>query len=151
MSVLRYKIHVKDLLYSKELDTYPEESQAAKIFAKWLKEHPEYSTDDVDMCIKSYGEEEDYMGHFGHISKYVRIFKRHRETDSEYDARIAKEESEALDKFRNKLYFIIKDLINDFSIYPNTDSDEIDARVNSIEDAVMNVVKEKINKKSNKK
>lgn len=150
MSVLRYKIHVKDLLYSKELDTYPEESQAAKIFAKWLKEHPEYSADDVDMCIKLYGEEEDYMGHFGHISKYVRIFKRHRETDSEYNARIAKEESEALDKFRNKLYFIVKDLINDFSIYPNIDSDEIDAHVNNIENAVMDVVKEKINK-SNKK
>lgn len=151
MSVLRYKIHVKDLLYSKELDTYPEESQAAKIFAKWLKEHPEYSTDDVDMCIKKYEQEEDYMGHFGHTSKYVRIFKRREETNSEYNARIAKEESEALDKFRNKLYFIIKDLINDFSIYPNTDSDEIDAHVNSIENAVMDVVKEKINKSNKKK
>lgn len=141
MSVLRYKLHVTDTLYSKSLDTYPEESQAAKIFAKWLKEHPEYS--EVDMCIKSYEQEEDYMGHFGGTKKYIRIFKWREETDSEYGARIAKEESEALDKFRNKLYFIIKDLINDFSIYPNMDSDEIDAHVNNIENAVMDVVKKK--------
>ena len=147
MSVLRYKIHVKDLLYSKKLDTYPEESQAAKIFAKWLKEHPEYSTDDVDMCIKKYGQEEDYMGHFGHTSKYVRIFKRREETNSEYNARIAKEESEALDKFRNELHYNIKDLIREFSIYPNMDSDDITAHVNDIEDAVMDIVKEKIQSK----
>lgn len=149
--IIRYKIHVTDLLYSKELESSPAEDQAAKIFAKWLKEHPKYSPDDVSMCIKSYGEEEDYMGHFGHITKYVRIFKRREETNSEYKARIAKEESEAFDKFRNKMYFIIKDLINDFSIYPNTDSDEIDAHVNSIENAVMDVVKEKINKSNKKK
>ena len=148
--ITRNKIHVTDLLYSKKLDSSQAESQAAKIFAEWLKEHPKYSTDDVDMCIKSYGQEEDYMGHFGHISKYVRIFKRREETDLEYDARIAKEESEILDKFRDKLRNNIKDLINDFSIYPNMDSDEIDTHVNDIENAVMNVVKEKINN-SNKK
>ncbi len=65
--------------------------------------------------------------------------------------RIAKEESEALDKFRNKLYPIIKDLINDFNIYPNLDSDKIDAHVNSIENAVMDIVKEKINNPNKKK
>ena len=91
------------------------------------------------------------MGHFGHISKYVRIFQRREETDSEYDARIAEEESKSLDNFRNKLYFIIKDLINDFSIYPNMDSDEIDAHVNDIENAVMDIVKEKINNSNKKK
>jgi len=149
--MIRYKIQVTNILYSEALDTYPAENQAAKIFAKWLKENPKYSMDDVEMRIDSYEQEEDYMGHFGGTKKYVRIFQRHKETNSEYNARIAKEESEALDKFKNKLYFIIKDLINDFSIYPNTDSDEIDAHVNSIENAVMNVVKEKINKSNKKK
>ena len=90
------------------------------------------------------------MGHFGHISKYIRIFQRHKETDSEYDARIAEEESEILDEFRNELRNNIEDLIYDFNIYPNTDSDEIDAHVNDIENAVMDIVKEKINN-SNKK
>ena len=107
--------------------------------------------DDVDMRIDSYEKEEDYMGHFGGTEKWIRIFQRHKETNSEYNARIAKEESEAIDKFRNKLYFIIKDLINDFSIYPNMDSDEIDAHVNDIENAVMDIVKEKINNSNKKK
>ena len=32
--VTRYKIQKTNILYSKELDRYPEENQAAKIFAK---------------------------------------------------------------------------------------------------------------------
>lgn len=150
MSVLRDKIQVTKTLCAKRLDQYPEENQAAKIFAKWLKEHPKYSTDDVDMYIKSYGQEEDYMGHFGHIDKYICIFQRREETDSEYNARIAKEESRCFDKFRNELHYNIKDLIREFSIYPNMDSDDITAHINDIENAVMDIVKEKINK-SNKK
>lgn len=148
--ITRYKIQKTITLYGKKLNTNSAKSQAEEIFAKWLKEHPKYSPDDVEMRIDSYGREEDYMGHFGHIVKYIRIFQRREETDSEYNARIAKEESRCFDKFRNELHFIVKDLINDFSIYPNMDSDEIDAHVNSIENAVMGVVKEKINK-SNKK
>ena len=148
--ITRYKIQKTITLYEKRLNLNQAESQAAEIFAKWLKEHPKYSPDDVDMHIDSYGEEEDYMGHFGHISKYIRIFQQHEETDSEYDARIAEEESEILDEFRNELRNNIEDLIHDFNIYPNIESDEVDAHVNDIENAVMDIVKEKINN-SNKK
>lgn len=149
--ITRDKIQKTITLYEKRLNLNSAKSQAEEIFAKWLKEHPKYSPDDVEMRIDSYGEEEDYMGHFGHISKYIRIFQRRKETDSEYDARIAKEESESLDKFRNKLRNNIEDLIYDFNIYPNMDSDEIDAHVNNIENAVMDVVKEKINNSNKKK
>ena len=148
--ITRYKIQKTITLYEKRLNLNQAESQAAEIFAKWLKEHPKYSSDDVDMRIDSYGKEEDYMGHFGHISKYICIFQWHKETDSEYDARIAEEESEILDEFRDELRNNIEDLIHDFNIYPNMESDEIDAHVNDIENAVMDIVKEKINN-SNKK
>ena len=148
--ITRDKIQKTITLYEKRLDLNSAKSQAAEIFAKWLKEHPKYSSDDVDMRIDSYGKEEDYMGHFGHISKYICIFQWHKETDSEYDARIAEEESEILDEFRDELRNNIEDLIHDFNIYPNMESDEIDAHVNDIENAVMDIVKEKINN-SNKK
>lgn len=142
--ITRYKQHVDDILFSQSLNLYPAENQAAKIFAKWLSEHPEYSADDVDMRIDSYEREEDYYGNGGGYDNYVRIFKRRKETDSEYDARIAKEESESLDKFRNGLRHIIIDLIHDFNIYPNLVSDAITAHTNNIENAVMDIVKEKI-------
>lgn len=142
--ITRYKQHVDDILFSQSLNLYPAENQAAKIFAKWLSEHPEYSADDVDMCIDSYEREEDYYGNGGGYDNYVRIFKRRKETDSEYDARIAKEESESLDKFRNGLRHIIIDLIHDFNIYPNLVSDAITDHTNNIENAVMDIVKEKI-------
>lgn len=142
--ITRYKQHVDDILFSQSLNLYPAENQAAKIFVKWLSEHPEYSADDVDMRIDSYEREEDYHGNGGGYDNYVRIFKRRKETDSEYDARIAKEESESLDKFRNGLRHIIIDLIHDFNIYPNLVSDAITAHTNNIENAVMDIVKEKI-------
>lgn len=142
--ITRYKQNVDDILFSQSLNLYPAENQAAKIFTKWLSEHPEYSADDVDMRIDSYEREEDHYGNGGGWDQYVRIFKRRKETDSEYDARIAKEESESLDKFRNGLRHIITDLIHDFSIYPNLVSDAITAHTNNIENAVMDIVKEKI-------
>lgn len=142
--ITRYKQHVDDILFSQSLNLYPAENQAAKIFAKWLSEHPEYLADDVDMRIDSYEREEDYYGNGGGYDRYVRIFKRREETQAEYDARIAKGEAESLDKFKEKLRFLITDLIHDFSIYPNMVSDAITAHTNDIENAVMDIVKEKI-------
>ena len=142
--ITRYKMQVDDILHSESLNCYPAENQAAKIFAKWLSEHPEYSSDDVDMRIDSYEREEDYHGNGGGYDRYVRIYKRREETQAEYDARIAKGEAESLDKFKEKLRFLITDLVRDFSIYPNMVSDAITAHTNDIENAVMDVVKEKI-------
>ncbi len=142
--ITRYKQHVDDILFSQSLNLYPAENQAAKIFAKWLSEHPEYSADDVDIRIDSYEREEDYHGNGGGWDQYVRIFKRREETQAEYDARIAKGEMESLGKFKEKLRFLITDLIHDFSIYPNMVSDAITAHTNDIENAVMDIVKEKI-------
>lgn len=142
--ITRHKMHVYDILFSQSLNLYPAENQAAKIFAKWLREHPAYSADDVDMRIDSYEREEDYHGNGGGWDQYVRIFKRREETQAEYDARIAKGEAESLDKFKEKLRFLITDLIHDFSIYPNMVSDAITAHTNEIENAVMEIVSEKI-------
>ncbi len=142
--ITRYKMKVDDILFSQSLNCYPAENQAAKIFAKWLSEHPEYSSDDVDMRIDSYEREEDHYGNGGGWDQYVRIFKRREETQAEYDARIAKGEAESLDKFKEKLRFLITDLIHDFSIYPNMVSDAITAHTNDIENAVMEIVSEKI-------
>ena len=142
--ITRYKQHVDDILFSQSLNLYPAENQAAKIFARWLSEHPEYSADDVDMRIDSYEREEDHYGNGGCWDQYVRIFKRREETQAEYDERIAKGEAESLDKFKEKLRFLITDLIHDFCIYPNMVSDAITAHTNEIENAVMEIVSEKI-------
>lgn len=142
--ITRYKQRVDDILYSESLNLYPAENQAAKIFAKWLTEHPEYSADDVNMRIDSYEREEDYYGNGGGYDRYIRIYQTREETDKEYEARIKKGESESLDKFKEKVRFLITDLIHDFDIYPNMVSDAITAHTNDIENAVMEVVSEKI-------
>lgn len=148
--VTRNKQQLSDVLYSKSLNLYPAENQAAKIFAKWLAEHPEYSVNDVDMRIDSYEREEDHYGNGGGSDQYVRIVKHREETDSELKERIANEESECLEKFRKELHHIIVDLIHDFSIYPNMVSSAITAHTNDIEGAVMEVVSQKIYQKKKK-
>ena len=138
--ITRYKLPVSDVLYSESLTCYPAESQAAKIFAKWLKEHPEVSPDDVEMRIDSYEREEDYYGNGGGYDKYVRIFKRREETQSEYDERIKREENAYFENFRNHVYGHVAELIRDLSIYPNMVSDEISNKRKEIVSGIMEVV-----------
>lgn len=60
MIITRYPYQVDDILHSESLNCHPAENQAAKIFVKWLKEHPEFNEIDVDMRIDSREREEDY-------------------------------------------------------------------------------------------
>ena len=144
--VSRNKQIIRDTLYSEALNCYPPENQAAKIFAKWLTEHPEFTVNDVDMYIDSHKREEDYYGNGGGYDRYVRIFKCREETDDEYNARIAEEEAEAMNTFRGVLKGAIHKLINDFNIYHCMVSDEITDHVNRIETDVMSTVENDIRK-----
>lgn len=138
--ITRYKQTVSDVLYSESLNCYPAENQAAKIFVKWLKEHPEVSPDDVDMRIDSYEREEDYHGNGGGYDRYVRIFKRREETQSEYDERVKREEDACFEKFSNHVYGHVAELIKDLSIYPNMESEEISSKRREIVSGIMDVV-----------
>jgi hypothetical protein len=138
--ITRYKQTVSDVLYSESLNCYPAENQAAKIFVKWLKEHPEVSPDDVDMRIDSYEREEDYHGNGGGYDRYVRIFKRREETQSEYDERIKREEGACFEKFSGHVYGHVAELIKDLSIYPNMESEEISSKRMEIVSGIMDVV-----------
>ena len=102
--VTRNLMNVDDNLYSQLLNCYPPENQAAKIFAKWLADHPEYQISDVDMKIEAIKREEDYYGNGGGYDRYIHIFKRREETKEEYDARIKKEEDEKIAEFSAKVY-----------------------------------------------
>ena len=60
--ITRYPLQIKDVLYSEHLCCYPAENQAAKIYAKFLAEHPEFTSKDVDMYIEREEREEDHYG-----------------------------------------------------------------------------------------
>ena len=133
----RHVLTVCDILHSASLNCYPAENQAAKIFMEWLKNHPEYNPDDVDMRIDSYEREEDYYGNGGGYDRYVRIFKRRKETDAELAARIKDEEDKVFEKFTRDVHAAIGDLILNLSIYPNVVSDVITAKINEIESGII--------------
>lgn len=129
-------LHVDDILYSESLNCHPAENQAAKIFVKWLKDHPEYQESDVDLRIDSYEREEDYYGNGGGFDRYVRIIKRREETTEEHVARIKREEDEKFNDFNRKVYRCVSDLIRELSLYHNIVSDEITEKTNEIVNAI---------------
>jgi hypothetical protein len=138
--IARYKLPVADILHSESLHCYPAESEAAKIFVKWLKEHPDVSPDDVDMYIDSYEREEDHYGNGGGYDRYIKIVKRREETQQEYDDRIKREEGACFEKFGGQVYGNVVELIKDLSIYPNMESDEISDKRGEIVNGIMDVV-----------
>lgn len=145
--ISRNRKQVVETLYSKHLCCYPAENEASKLFVKWLKEHPEYSVDDVDMEINTIEREEDYYGNGGGVDNTMVIYKTHEETDEEYEKRINEQEKDALDSFMHNVGCEVLDLIQKFNIYPNLYSDAIEAHKKEITDAIFDVVKNKIKNK----
>ena len=137
MIITRYPYQVDDILHSEQLNCHPAESQAAKIFVKWLKEHPEYNETDVDMRIDAREREEDYHGNGGGYDYCMQIYKRREETKEEYEARINREEDEKFDDFNKHVRRSVSDLIRELNLYPNLVSDEITAKTDEIVNAII--------------
>ena len=141
--------NVRDILHSESLNCYPAENQAAKIFANWLKEHPEYQISDVDMCIDSFEREEDHYGNGGGYDRYIRIFKSRPETKEEYNTRVKGEEDEKFEEFSRGAHRCVCELIRELSIYPNFVSQEITDKENEIMNAINEVVRKCLKEKLN--
>lgn len=137
MIITRYPYQVDDILHSEQLNCHPAESQAAKIFVKWLKEHPEYNETDVDMRIVAREREEDYHGNGGGYDYCMQIYKRREETKEECQARINREEDEKFDDFNKHVRRNVSDLIRELNLYPNLVSDEITAKTDEIVNAII--------------
>lgn len=137
MIITRYPYQVDDILHSEQLNCHPAESQAAKIFVKWLKEHPEYNETDVDMRIDAREREEDHYGNGGGYDYRMQIYKRRKETKEEYEARINSEEDEKFEDFYKHVRRSVSDLIRELNLYPNLVSDEITAKTDEIVNAII--------------
>ncbi len=145
--VSRNLMDVNDNLHSQLLTCYPHENQAAKIYAQWLKDHPEENMSDINMRIDSYEREEDHYGNGGGYDRYVRIYKTRKETQEEYDARIKREEEFHLKEFEVDVRRNLSDLIHNLNIYPNRVSKEITDKENEIINGINEVVRKCLNKK----
>jgi hypothetical protein len=123
--ISRNPLQIKDVLYSEHLCCYPAENQAAKIYAKFLAEHPEFTSKDVDMYIEREEREEDHYGNGGGVDETCIIYKRRDETPEECAARVHKEEQEVIQKYSNDLFFLAKNFSHDFlGRYIDAESDE---------------------------
>lgn len=112
-----------DILFTKRLSCYPPENEAAKLFAKFLSEHPEYDADEIDCRIESEKQEEDYYGNGGGYERTLVIYKRRLETQEEYNSRIKTEEDSIIKKFKSIFDGLVK------GIKKNTEDLPSDQRV----------------------
>ena len=97
--ISRNPLQVRDILHSEHLCCYLAENQAAKIYAKFLAEHPEFTSKDVDMYIEREEREEDHYVNGGGVDETGIIYKRREETAEEYAKRVRNEEQEVIQKY----------------------------------------------------
>lgn len=105
----RKKESKQDILLRQNLVTSPYESEAAKIYMKFLREHPDLNEDDVEMRIDSWEEEEDHYGHGGGYFHAVEIYTTREETDDEFNKRIGDAEATIYKNAEKELLRVIKD------------------------------------------
>ena len=114
--MIRRKQKVRNILKREYLNTTTYESEAAKIFMKFLREHPELNEDDVEMDIDEWEEEDDYRGNGGGWYRAVEIYTEREETDEEYNARITQEEHDIISKHSPTIRKAIYDLRWDMNL-----------------------------------
>lgn len=114
----------REILFSKRLCCYPAVEEAAKEFAKFISEHPEYSVDDVRCFIEEKEREEDHYGNGGGIDRTLIIYKERLETQDEYNARIRVEEDNIITRAKGllcdifyKIKGMTKELPSDQRVY----------------------------------
>lgn len=102
----------RDILFSKRLCCYPAVEEAAKEFAKFISEHPEYSVDDVRCFIEETEREEDHYGNGGGVDRTLIIYRERLETQEEYDNRIRVEEDNIICKLKGVFYHAFRAVKN---------------------------------------
>jgi len=110
----RNRKRVREVLHSENIVLYPAENQAAKIYARYMAEHPELDMKDINLDIDEEECEEDHYGNGGGVDRTAVICRYHEETDWEYSQRIQQEEDEAYVKLSGKLANVFKDFYYDF-------------------------------------
>jgi len=112
--VNRNRQRVREVLHSENIVLYPAENQAAKIYAKYMAEHPELDMKDVNLNIDEEEREEDHYGNGGGIDRTAVICRSHEETPWEFNQRVQQEEDEAYVKLSGQLAKVFKDFYHDF-------------------------------------
>ena len=149
MKVYREKLSLEEPVYSERLRTTELATEAAKIYIKWIKDHPEEDENTVDMCVKSMDEPEDAWGNPGYKVHSVCIYKKRKETEEEFHRRIEREENYILDSFQEKLFHDVHDLLNDYEIYSSCQYKKLESHRDRIVDLIMNTIREEIYKPVN--
>lgn len=110
---------VKQILFQKSLCCYPPEEEAAKLFHKFLLDHPEHNIDEIKCKIDSVEREEDYYGNGGGYDNTLTIYTYRNETKEELEKRIKEKENMIINKVWedfNKALFSLDKYCKDLEI-----------------------------------
>jgi len=127
----------REILFSKRLCCYPAVEEAAKEFAKFISEHPEYSVDDVRCFIEEKEREEDHYGNNGGVDRTLIIYRERLETKEEYDNRIRVEEDNIICKLKGVFYNAFRSVKNMTECLPS-DKRVCDEITNYIQNFIAN-------------
>ena len=145
MVVSRRKQDTYDLLFSKQLCTYPYQKETIQLYKQFVKDHPEINEDELDMDVICTEREEDYYGNGGGVDREFRIVRYREETDEEVKKRVEKEEKEVYDQYLPKIEYAVKDIVEALTCFTHDKNEKkvyIDDIQKKINDFVSKTLKE---------
>ena len=126
-----------ETVFSKSLCLCDYVDEAAKIFVKYLEEHPEESVKTLNMRIDSEEQEEDHYGNGGGWEHTCVIYRKVEETDTECNLRVLNEEEGIFDKGAEEIVAAVHRTISDvYGYFKNEDKTLVEESINRLFDKV---------------
>lgn len=101
--IQKHKLIKQVSVFYKMLVTCNYEEEAAKLFIKYLKEHPNENEDELHFNIKKIEREEDHYGNGGGTYRYLNIYKEVEEDDTQFNMRVYEYEKQLYTVFEKHL------------------------------------------------
>lgn len=130
------------VLRREDISTYPKEEGAARVYARYMNEHPQLDMDDIKLRIESEEVEEDHYGNGGGVYHTAIIYTEASETKDEIENRVAAADKKILEAYAAEIGDSIKWLYKTLTAYaPKTD---IPYYKGKIEECVKNELKKQL-------
>lgn len=130
------------VLHSEKIDRSNLETGLARVFARFLKNNPVYSEDDINIKVKLEHCNRNFVdSSFVDTTCIAIVYSTQKETEDEYNKRVEEEESDVMAQFKSSIDVAVDNLVFDLFIDNNSETCELKRKITS---DIVKVVKEDI-------
>ena len=127
---------IEETLETKRLCTIQRENESARFFVSFLRQHPEYTENDIQIKISADG----FTGRENKIIYYAIIYRTREENDDEFNKRLTKLEDDIVNKF-NDCFFKSLYTMMDNTVISNLPDESKERILNRFDKESKNMIK----------